>query len=170
MCHRSPHRVHWCKSTQMAQCGGASNTLPLCILKNRCRADTLAAHHFGALKKAVFSLCNATTQNHLEAYTLYQMHNTIQIFLHSTSHFTECHSSTCCQYWANWFSWPRRRIGESVCQIHPSVFDGGPFNCTSMGFAPVLKVLNVVAGGWYMIVMDGHHWQVQSHQQTSASL
>ena len=88
-----------------------SVTLPLCVPETNVEIRTLAAFILVCSRRLSSHYRNTTTRNHSEVYTLYQMHDT-----HSnlpSRHFTlpqDAASSSCCQYRANWFSWPSRRV------------------------------------------------------------
>jgi len=112
---------------------------------NRCRAEDSSSHHFVCAQKAVLLIiANATTQNHLEAYTLYQ--DAQYPFKYSPQHFTlpqNAISSTCCQYWANWFSGQDGELRRKCVSNSPVSIRWRPINLHFHGIAPVLKVLNV---------------------------
>ena len=133
-----------------------SVTLPLCVPETDVELRTLAARHFGALKKAVFSLSQCYDQK--SSGTLHSLPDARYPF---KSSFTALHTSTECRF--EYLSpisgklvfLAKTENGEKVCVKFARQYSMEAHSiCASMGFAPALKGFERVAGGWYMIVMD----------------
>jgi len=172
MCHRSPHRVHWCSLHRWPSVEVLSITLPLCIPETDVELRTLAAHHFGALKKAVFSLLQC--YNPKSSGSLHSLPDAQYPFKYS---FTALHTSTECHFeyllsiLGKLVFLAKTENKEKVCVKFTRQYSMEAHSiCTSMGFAPVLKGFERVAGGWYMIVMDAITDKFSLVNKPSASL
>lgn len=146
--------------------------LPLCVPETDVELRTLAARHFGALKKAVGSLSQCYGQK--SSGNLHSLPDARYPF---KSSFTALHTST--EYRFEYLSPISGKLvflaetenGEKVCVKFARQYSmEAHLICASMGFAPALKGFERVAGGWYMIVMDAITDEFSLLDSPSASL
>ena len=149
-----------------------SVTLPLCVPETDVELRTLAARHFGALKKAVFSLSQCYNQK-----SPGNLHSLPDARYPFKSSFTALHTSTECRF--EYLSpisgklvfLAKTENNEKVCVKFARQYSMEAHSiCASMGFAPALKGFERVAGGWYMIVMDAITDEFGHVDKPSASL
>jgi hypothetical protein len=149
-----------------------SVTLPLCVPETDVELRTLAARHFGALKKAVFSLSQCYNQK-----SPGNLHSLPDARYPFKSSFTALHTSTECRF--EYLSpisgklvfLAKTENNEKVCVKFARQYSMEAHSiCSSMGFAPALKGFERVAGGWYMIVMDAITDEFGHVDKPSASL
>src|ERR1700729_2366526 len=133
-----------------------SVTLPLCVPETDVELRTLAARHFGALKRAVVSLSQCYNQK--SSGSLPSLPDARYPF---KSSFTALDTSTECRFeYLSSISGglvflAKTENSEKVCVKFARQYSMEAHSiCSSMGFAPALRGFERVAGGWYMIVMD----------------
>jgi hypothetical protein len=133
-----------------------SVTLPLCVPETDVELRTLAARHFGALKKAVFSLSQCYNQK--SSGSLHSLPDARYPF---KSSFTTLHTSAECRF-EYLSSISGKLVFLAKMENNENVYAKFARQylmeahsiCSSMGFAPALKGFERIAGGWYMVVMD----------------
>jgi hypothetical protein len=131
--------------------------VPLCIPESDMELRTLAARHFGALKKAVATLTEYYTR---EQYT--QQHSVLDPRVPYKCTYTSLETSAECSIkyisaidGGKLMFTARTEDSSVVCIKFTRIYSLEAHKaCASMGFAPVVRGFEEVLGGWYMIVMD----------------
>jgi hypothetical protein len=146
--------------------------LPLCVPETDVELRTLAARHFGALKKAVFSLSQCYNQK--SSGSLHSLPDARYPFKYS---FTTLHTSMECymEYLSSILGklvfLAKTENNENVCVKSACQYSmEAHLICSSMGFAPALEGFECIAGGWYMVVMDAIADKFDHVDKPSASL
>jgi hypothetical protein len=134
-----------------------SVTLPLCVPETDVELRTLAARHFGALKKAVQSLPQYYAQelsgckSSLPDDARYPFHSCYTP-LHASA---ECRFEYSSQIPGKLVFYAKTENNDDICVKFARQYSmEAHLVCCSLGFAPQLRGFQRVPGGWYMIVMD----------------